>query len=152
MATYARKMQEIVLAYVGAGQPWPATAHQMAAWAIREKLWQPQPSAVVNQCAEHLARAMREEYIHDPQGRTVRAKHVARTERNGEKLALWDDIRSADRTHMQIAFAQRRQAIVGDCRQLKTDVGSFNENRNPGPPIQVSLDFSRDVEELDEAA
>ncbi|HUT73485.1 MAG TPA: hypothetical protein VM221_01470 [Armatimonadota bacterium] len=95
---------------------------------------------------------MREQYVTDPQGRSVRAKHVARVNRNGEQLPLWADIRSASREHMEIAFQQRRQQIVGDCRQLKTDVDSFNENRNPGAPIQMVLDFTYDVEELEAAA
>ena len=92
---------------------------------------------------------MREEYITDPQGRTVRAKHVARVERSGEQIALWADIRTANRQHMEIAFQQRRQQIVGDCRQLKADVDSYNENRNPGPPVQLVLDFTADVQEME---
>jgi len=149
MVPYARQMQKIVTAYIESGQPWPASTHQMAAWAIREGLWQAQPSTLIDRCADQLARAMREEYITDPQGRTVRAKHVARTKRNGEQVALWADIRTADQSHMEIAFQQRRQQIVGDCRQLKTDVDSYNDNRNPGVPIQLSLDFTRDVEEAE---
>jgi len=50
---------------------------------------------------------------------------------------------------MAIAFQQRRQQIVGDCRQLKTDVDSYNENRNDGVPINLVLDFTQDVEELE---
>jgi len=149
MVPYAKQMQNIVTAYVESGQGWPATARQIAAWAIREGVWQAHPSTLIDQCADQLARAMREEYITDPQGRTVRAKHVARVERNREQLPLWADIRTADREHMEIAFQQRRQQIVGDCRQLKTDVDSYNENRNPGTPIQMSLDFTWDVEELE---
>jgi len=148
MATYAKQLQRIVTSYVEAGQPWPASAHQIAAWAIREKLWRPQPSAVINQCADEIARAMREEYITDPQGKTVRAKHVARVDRGGTQIPLWADIRTADRQHMEIALQQRRQQIVGDCRQLKTDVDSYNENGNPGSPIQLNLNFTLDVEEL----
>jgi hypothetical protein len=50
---------------------------------------------------------------------------------------------------MRIAFQQRRKQIVGDCRQLKNDVDSFNENVNPGPPIQLVLDFTQDIAELE---
>jgi hypothetical protein len=92
---------------------------------------------------------MREEYIVDPQGRTVRAKHAARLIKDGEQLALWADIRTADRRHMEIAFQQRRQQIVGDCRQLKTDADSYNDNANPGKPIQMVFDFTQDLAELE---
>lgn len=101
------------------------------------------------EAGERLSRAMREEYIKDPQGRVVRAKHAARIEREGEQLMLWADIRSADRTHMEIALKQRRQAIVGDCRQLKIDADSYNENRNPGTPIQLIFNFEDDLAELE---
>ncbi len=50
---------------------------------------------------------------------------------------------------MEIAFQQRRQQIVGDCRQLKTDADSFNDNSNPGSPIQMIFDFTDDLAELE---
>jgi len=115
----------------------------MAAWAVHSGLWKPQPADVINQCAEQLSRAMREEYVVDPQGRSVRAKHAARI----EQLVLWADIRTATAAHMEIAFKQRRQQILGDCRQLQFDVDSFNENRKPPKLIQIIFDFTRDLEE-----
>ena len=107
---------------------------------------------MISRCAEELARAMREEYIVDPQGRTVRAKHVARTESNGRQIPLWADIRTANRAHMHLAFQQRRQQILGDCRQLKVDVDSFNENRCQEQPIQMVFDFTEDLAEEAAAA
>ena len=147
MPTYSKELQELVRAYTESGQAWPASTHDIAKWAVNKGLWRPQPSAVIDQCANHLAKAMREEHITDPQGRLVRAKHVAKMERNGEQVALWEDIRTASRQHMEIALKQRRQQIVGECKQLKTDVDSFNENRNPGKPIQMVFDFTLDLEE-----
>lgn len=147
MAQYTKQLQKIVDAYIEDMQPWPASTHQIAAWAVQKRVWQPQPSSVIDQCANQLAKAMREEHIVDPQGRTVRAKHVAKVDRNGEQIPLWADIRTASREHMEVAFAQRRQQIVGDCRQLKTDLDSYNENRNIENPIQMIFDFTYDVEE-----
>jgi hypothetical protein len=135
--------------YREAGQPWPATARSIAAWALREKHWAPHTDSLINQCASHLADAMREEYIVDPQGRSVRAKHAARFAKDGKQLVLWADIRTADRRHMEIAFQQRRQQIVGDCRQLKTDTDSYDDNTNPGKPIQLVFDFTQDLAELE---
>ena len=109
----------------------PSAALEIAHWAIAEGLWQPQPADLAHQLASQIARAMREEYYVDPQGRSVRAKHAARVTRDGEQLTLWSDGRTGSREHMVVAFQQRRQQIVGDCRQLKTDVDSFNERR-PG--------------------
>jgi len=147
MATYSKQLQKIVDAYLEDMQPWPASTHEIAAWAVRKRIWQPQPSSIIDQCANQLAKAMREEHIVDPQGRNVRAKHVAKTARDGEQVPLWADIRTASREHMSIAFQQRRQQIVGDCKQLKTDLDSFNENRNMHDPIQMIFDFTYDLEE-----
>ncbi len=79
--SYSEQLQRIVKQYEEAGNPLPATVHEMAIWAIEQRLWEPQRSTVVDRCAEELARAMREEHITDPQGRRVRVKHVAMIER-----------------------------------------------------------------------
>lgn len=152
MRTQSELLQEIVRKYQAANQPWPATSRDMAQWAISQNLWAPQPSAIVSQCADQLARAMRDEYITDAQGRRVRAKHAASVTEGGEQFMFWADIRTAPHKHMAIAFQQRRTQIVGDCRQLKVDVDSYNQNRTPDQPIQMIFDFTYDLEELALAA
>lgn len=143
--SYTEQMQKLVEEYQSQGGIWPATSHEMAVWAINHELWKPQKGEVINICAEQLARAMREEYIVDPQGRKVRAKHAARI----EQTVLWDDIRTASREHMHIALQQRRQQIVGDCHQLKLDLDSYNENKNEGKPIKMIFDFTDDLAEIE---
>ncbi|MFZ2492262.1 MAG: hypothetical protein WA208_12335 [Thermoanaerobaculia bacterium] len=129
----------------------PATTKDIAVWAVRNGLWHPQQSDVIDRCAEELSRAMREEHMIDPQGRSVRAKHVARVkDGGGQTRFVWADIRTAPLRFMQVAFQQRRQQIIGDCRQLKTDVDSYNENAKPEKPIQIVFDFTRDLEELEQ--
>lgn len=120
-STFVRQMQEIANQYMKAGHPL-ATTREIAAWAIQSGLWKPQPSDLINQCADQLARAMRKEYFTDPHGRAVRAKHAARI----ENMTLWADIRTAPLQHMEVSLKQRRQQILQDCRQLKADVDSYN--------------------------
>jgi hypothetical protein len=144
--------QEVVDQYMASGQPWPTTARQIAEWAIQNKAWIPPRGSLVNLCADQLSRAMSEEYITDAQGRRVRAKHVVRTQQGGKQLYLWDDIRTADHVHMEVAFQQRRNQIVADCLQLKNDVDSYNENRQPVSPIQMIFDFTDDLTELELAS
>jgi len=88
----SERMQEIANQYIAEGNSWPAATREIAVWAIRRGLWRPHREALVSQCAELLARAMREEYALDPQGRPIRTKHAARITRNGEQLTLWADI------------------------------------------------------------
>lgn len=149
MSSFSGQLQRIVIRYREDGQPWPTTTRAIAAWAISRGLWQPQRTALLSQCADQISRALREEYITDPQGRRVRTKHPARIEREGEQSVLWVDIRTASRGHMRIAFQQRRRQVIDVCRQLKTNVDSFNENRSSLDPIQMRFDFTRDLEELE---
>lgn len=146
--SYNEQLQSIVNRYMKSGETWPTSTRTIAAWAIRQGYWQAQPKDLIDQCADQLSRAMREEYIRDPQGRVVRAKHAVRVHGGPKNLTLWADIRTASPKHMRTAFQQRRMQIVGDCKQLKADVDSYNENANPGQPIQMIFDFTRDLEEL----
>ena len=113
MLTITEQRQRIVRVYRELGLAWPASMRQVASWAIDEGLWEPARGTMVGQLAEELARAMRQEYYTYPQGREVRAKHAARTSRDGIQSTFWDDIRTADAGHMRVAFQQRRWQIVG---------------------------------------
>jgi hypothetical protein len=46
------------------------------------------------------------------------------------------------------AKAERLQ-IANWCYRLKVDVDSFNENRNTGAPIQISMNFEPDMADMD---
>ncbi|HLK61023.1 MAG TPA: hypothetical protein VKU00_30945 [Chthonomonadaceae bacterium] len=142
-------LQGIVASYRASGEQWPAPVSVIAAWANEHGLFERHPEALVRIYAEMIRRAMREEYVRDPQGRTVRAKHSARMKIDGKQLCLWDDIRTASRGFMQVAFQNRRRGIVADCHQLKTDIDSFNENYNRGEPIPLVLDFGPDIAEIE---
>ncbi len=124
--------QRIVDQYRESGQPWPATSTDIARWAIDKHLWQIHPGAVVRQCADQIANAMREEFYTDPQGRRVRLLHAAPYPKNGRQYLLWDDMRTASREHMHAAFQNRRQQVVRDCYHLKLDADSYNQNYNKG--------------------
>jgi len=59
MSTYGQQLRDIVHDYIESGDgPWPATARQIAAWAIRKKKWEPHSEKVIGQCADDIARAM----------------------------------------------------------------------------------------------
>jgi hypothetical protein len=142
-------MQALIRHYRDAGQSWPATLREIAAWVIQNNLWSPERSVVLKQCVSLIGHAMRADMFTDPQGRGVRAKHAARIEREGRQITLWDDMRSATPDHMARSFQQRREQILGICRQLKTDIDSFNANLNPGCPVQGVFNFSEDLEEAE---
>ena len=149
MTTRTEHNQVLIAKYRAAGKKWPATSREIAAWALSTKEWAPTRETLIARCAEELARSMREEYITDNQGRRVRAKHAARLGKGEQQRTLWADIRTADPEHMEMAFKQRRHQIVGDCRQLKLDVDSYNENAGRGKQVQMDFDFTEDLAELE---
>lgn len=151
--TYKEALQQIVQQYRDAGQPWPADKRSIAGWAYSEGLWKPTKKSAIDELAKDLGRAMRDEYMTDPQGRKIRRKHARRVEvelPEGEikQMTLWDDITTATPEHMQFSFQQRRFLVLADCNQLKNDVDSYNDNWNSGTPLQFSFDFSEDLEEM----
>jgi hypothetical protein len=141
--------------YRAAGERWPATSKDIAAWAIRGKLWAPHPRGLIEQCAHEIAAAMREEMFIDSQGRRVRKKHAIRDLRElpsgkQEQLVLWVDISDATGEQMLKAFQYRRRLVLGDCAQPKTDVDSYNENNRHNAFIEMCFDFTEDLAELEQ--
>lgn len=67
-------------------------------------------------------------------------------------MSLWADIDNAPRSFMEKSFSQRRKAIADDCFQVKQDVDHFNDENPTEFPIQIVLDFTDDVAEMEAAA
>lgn len=97
--------------------------------------------------ADAMSRALREEYATDREGRRYRVNHAVRVTRGGVQYTMWAMMKTAPREHMQKAFIQRREQVVGDLVQLATDVRVYNDMHRDAPPIQMVLDFTYDVEE-----
>lgn len=148
--TRAETWQDIFHRYEAAQMPIPATSRQVAEWAVAQGLSAPHAQAdPMDQLAEECSRALRDEYQADGRGRRYRVNHAVRRESAGSQMTFWADIRTAAREHMMAAFAQRRKQVVGDCHQLKVDVDCFNDMRSNEQPIQMVLDFTRDVQEIE---
>lgn len=124
--------------------------HEVAAWAYRNGLHKPNLKTVIDAIAADISQVFREEYRTDELGQRYRAKHAVRSKQGNKTMSLWADIDDtrAPREHFVRSFAQRRQQIVGDCFQLKTDVDVYNAKDPSQQPIQIPLDFTYDVEEL----
>ena len=145
MPTSAERLQTIFDEFKKAGNKTPASAHAVAEWAIRNGLYTPRPADLITVVANQLSDALRQEYFVDDRQRKVRTKHAAPSSQGN----LWDDIRTAPRQHMELAFKYRRHGIVSDCHQLKVDVDFYNSIHPDERPIQIPFDFRDDVEELD---
>ena len=146
-------LQELVEKYRAENNIDSVNLAEAAAWLLRNKYWEPQPKKKIDILKKELRDALREEYFEDPQGRRVRKKHSQKTtvteDGKHKQLVLWHDITSATRPQMQACSQQRRQGVVMDCKQLKTDVDSYNENFNKSVPIKLLWDFTDDLADLE---
>ena len=93
--------------------------------------------------AKRISDAMRQDYITDPQGRRTRRFHALRDiqvlpDGKHKQLTFWIDL-DAPFENMRRAFQQQRMQVLGDCRQLKTDVDSYNDNNKYNEKVQWFL-------------
>ena len=140
----------IVELYLQDGGTEPIDLDAQRAFAINNGHWHKHGSKLLQLCKRDNSRAFREQYHTDPQGRAVRTYHAATSRHGDSQQVFWADMRTAPLEHMEAAFLQRREQIVGDCSQLKRDVDSFNDNNIYGAKYQLTLDFGPDVDEREQ--
>jgi hypothetical protein len=147
MTGFNEQLLRIVDDYRASGGSWPATREQIAEWAVANDRYQLTRGMAVSQCAEKISRAMGLDHIKDKRGRSVRRYYAARVREDGQLVMKWDDL-NADRPFMEVAAANRRNQVLGQCWQLKNDIDSYNERKCPTEPIQMDFNFNIDLEEL----
>lgn len=150
MSAFHNAIRDYVAQYEDSHPGGVVDAKEIAAWALTNGLHMPPMAKVIDLIAAEISQVFREEYRVDLQGRSYRAKHAVTKRVGGVTGTLWADIDdpNAPRDHFVKSFANRRRQIVGDCVQLKTDVDVYNDKNPAQPMIQVPLDFTNDVEEL----
>ena len=65
-------------------------------------------------CAERIGRAMGLQRVKDRKGRSVRKYYAAPVREDSQLVMKWDDW-NAPRPFMEIAAANRRNQILGEC-------------------------------------
>ncbi len=153
MTTIVRKktdqMMDIYDLYLQAGGDEPIDLNKLADFAINNDHWSRTNLADLRRqlCKREFAKAFREQYHIDPQGRHVRTLHAIVKCDGDTQKTFWGDMRKVDEVYMTDAFQRRRSQIVGDCTQLKIDVDSWNDNNTVGGSYQLLLNFTDDVAE-----
>jgi hypothetical protein len=124
---------------------------EMAAWAIQNKLWAPTMKSQIALLRGEISEAMqaaRKEY----KGLKVRQYHcVQRKLDDGAIQSVWSHIDVATPEFIEQSFARRRQAEANRCYQLYSDIVYWNEEKNPGRPVEVLFDFRDDIADRDHA-
>lgn len=148
MSTKNERLQKAWHSYEGKNDHLPNSTRQAVEWAVSEGMLQLPKADPYDILAGEMAQALREEYATDEQGRRYRVNHAVRITKSGVQYTFWAMMGYAPHEHMERAFAQRREQVVSDCVQLKTDVEVYNDmNAGKRPAIQLILDFTDDVAE-----
>ncbi len=147
MSKYNEQLQHIWHQYQTEKGDIPSGTHEVVKWGVGKGLLTLPEIDPLDKLAEDMANALREEYRKDKYGRRYRVNHAVRITKFGVQYTFWGDLDHADRPFMEKSYALRRKQIVGDCMQLKTDVDVYNDMHPDQEPIQIILDFSKDVEE-----
>ncbi len=149
--TLSSQMLGIVDEYIAAGGTVPVNPRAVAKWAIDAGKWNRKRATVITLCTRDIARALREDYFLDDKGRTVRARHSIRVVKcvagKNVQQTFWDHHRTMPHEFAERSFQQRRRQIVGDCKQLKLDVDSYNDRSDVTRKIQLVLNFTYDIAE-----
>jgi len=152
MASMTERMQRAWHKYDSRRDHKPSSMRQAAAWAVEDGLLEvPEPPDPLDILADKMSQAVRDEYATDKEGRRYRVNHAVRVTRSGVQHTFWGVIGFAPHDHMEKAFAQRREQIVGDNVGLKIDIDVYNEMiKGKYPPIQLVLDYTEDVAEREQ--
>ncbi|RVD55786.1 hypothetical protein EN828_22195 [Mesorhizobium sp. M2D.F.Ca.ET.185.01.1.1] len=147
MAKYKETLQRIWHQYENEHGHVPASTREAVQWGVSRGMIQAPEVDPLAKLVEDMSDALREEYAIDAEGRRYRVNHAVRVTRAGVQYTLWGVMKDAPREHMQKAFIQRREQIVGDCVQLATDVDAYNAMKTDQPRIQMVFDFRDDIAE-----
>lgn len=148
MATKNERLQQIWRRYDTKKEHRPTSAREAVVWAVHEGLLELPEIDPYDVLAGQMSTALRDEYQTDNKGRRYRVNHAVRVTSSGVQYTFWAAMGWAPHDHMERAFSQRRDQIIGDNLQLKTDVDVYNElNKGKNPAIQLVLDYTDDVAE-----
>jgi hypothetical protein len=148
MPTKHERLQQIWHNYDAKKDHAPTSAREAVEWAVREGLLELPEIDPYDVLAGQMSSALRDEYETDSMGRRYRVNHAVRVTKGGVQYTFWAAMGYAPHDHMERAFTQRRDQIIGDNVQLKTDVDVYNDMVvGKHPAIQLVLDYTDDVAE-----
>lgn len=151
--TKSEKLQTAWHRYETIRRHTPTGTMDAVRWAVHEGLLELPKIDPYEILAGQMASALRDEMATNAKGQRYRVNHAVRIMKGGVQTTIWAVMGYAPHEHMERAFTQRREQIVGDCVQLKIDVDTYNAKRpNSTAEIQFVLDFTDDVAERELAA
>jgi hypothetical protein len=120
---------------------------EVAKYAVSKGWPLPTPKDPIDVLAEGFSKAARDEIRHDTKtGNPYRANHAIPVTQGKVQMHLWIDIDEASRKQMEMSLVMRRDQMLSDGLQLTHDQDHWNRINPNEEPIQLSLDFSEEIE------
>jgi hypothetical protein len=153
MATKNEKLQAVWHRYEQIRKHVATGTKDAVRWAVHEGLLDLPAIDPYDILASQMATALRDEMATNARGQRYRVNHAVRITKSGVQQTMWAEMGYAPHEHMEKAFGQRREQIIGDCVQLKIDVDTYNMLKpDTIPNVQLELNFTDDVAEREIAA
>lgn len=151
MASMTERMQKAWHRYDSKHDHKPTTMRQAAEWAVADGVLELPEVDPYDVLAEKMSNAVRAETRTDSQGRRYRVNHAVRVTKSGVQYTFWGTLGFCHISHMHKSLGQRRNQVVGDLFQLKTDTDVFNDSvDDKRHQFQLELNFTNDIAEREE--
>ena len=151
MTNKMERLQNVWHSYDDGREHRPSSAREAVEWGVEEGLLELPKIDPYDVLAGQMAQALCGEFDTDEKGRRYRVNHAVRVTKAGVQHTFWAVMGFAPHDHMEKACTQRREHIVGECIQLKTDSSAYNDmTQGKQKEIQLVLDFTEDVAEREE--
>lgn len=130
----------------------PIDPDVVATWAIKTGLYKPQPVDPQQLLRRQIKSALRDDYIEDPQGRTVRANQPemieVKTPEGIRWRSRWYKTFEMPPEKMRAAGQLRRRGAFNDVLQIHIDFESYNANNIFKASVdQLDFNFNKDIKE-----
>jgi hypothetical protein len=122
------------------------TSMKIAAWAIKNDKWNQRQGSAVKELARTISRvAGKATFVDEENGDTVRKYHAWRL--GHDQPMLWSAMDEITRENMKFSINSRRDKLVNGAVKGIIDAEYFNKHHNPGDPIVLETDLTKDVAE-----
>jgi hypothetical protein len=151
MASMNERMQKAWHKYDSKNDHKPTTMRQAAEWAVTDGLLELPEVDRYDVLAEKMSNAVRSETRTDRLGRRYRVNHAVRVTKSGVQYTFWGTLGFTPVTHMHKSLGQRRNMVIDDLFQLKTDTDVFNDTVDEKrQQFELELNFTNDIAEREE--
>jgi hypothetical protein len=130
----------------------PIDPRRISAWAFAKGLWKPTETDPQEVLRRKISRALRHEFITDPQNRAVRASFAAveevMTSDGPKRMARYYPIFQAPPPIARQHFQLERRLVTESAAQLSLDLQSYNDNNDFGVRLpELDWNISREMDE-----